>query len=398
MSVPAATASPAGVAGGSSPLALARPDILELTAYEHAAWNPALERLHANESPWRGSGDASEAGLNRYPEPQSHALITALAQLYGVMPAQLLATRGGDEGIDLLNRAFCRAGVDGIAVCPPTFGMYAVAARIQGAEVVRVPLTAPDFALDEAALLTAVTGNVKLVFLCSPNNPTGNALGEALVLRLARSLEGRAIVVVDEAYVEFAGLPSLARHVGAQRNLVVLRTLSKAHALAGARCGAVIADAEVVALLRRIVEPYNLTQLSIEAVLRALQPAALEETRARVAQIRAGREFLAAALAESPAVTRAWPSDANYLLVQFADPADAFERLCAAGLLVRDVRRQPGLECCLRITVGTPDQNRRLIDALRGAAGQGGLASGQRTGDGCSGAQRAAACAQAVKA
>ncbi|HTY48288.1 MAG TPA: histidinol-phosphate transaminase [Steroidobacteraceae bacterium] len=369
--VPGPTTAAAGVgaaAGAPSPLELARPDIRELAPYEHAAWNPGLTRLHANESPWRGSADASDAGLNRYPEPQSRVLVAALAQLYGVTPAQVLATRGGDEGIDLLNRAFCRAGVDSIAVCPPTFGMYAVAARIQGAGVIRVPLTLPAFALDEPALLAAVTGTVKLVFLCSPNNPTGNQLGEELVLRLARALAGRALLVVDEAYIEFAGSPSLARHVGTQRNLVVLRTLSKAHALAGARCGALIADPEVVALLRRIVEPYNLTQLSIEAVLRALQPAAVEETRARIAQVRAGREFLAAALADCPGLTRLWPSAANYLLAEFADPAGAFHALCAAGLLVRDVRSQAGLERCLRITVGTPDQNRRLVEALRGAA------------------------------
>jgi histidinol-phosphate aminotransferase len=360
----------ASTAPGTSPLALARPDILKLAAYEHAAWNPALERLHANELPWRGAGDASEAGLNRYPEPQPRALVAALARLYGVDATQVLVTRGSDEAIDLLNRAFCRAGVDSIVICPPTFGMYAVAARIQGAGVIRVPLTLPDFTLAERELLAGVVAGVKLVFLCSPNNPTGNKLPEAQLLHLARTLDGRALVVVDEAYIEFAGVPGVAGEVARHRNLVVLRTLSKAHALAGARCGTLIADAEVIALLRRIVEPYNLTQLSIEQVARALQPAALEDGRTQVARVRAERALLAKALERCRAVRRVWHSDANFLLVEFSDPGAALERICAAGLLVRDVRGQPNLGQCLRITIGTPQQNVRVAAAVQELGGE----------------------------
>ncbi len=349
----------------TSPTTIARPDILNVDPYEHALWDPTLERLHANELPWRSSGDTSSAGLNRYPEPQSHELVAQLAALYEQPPASVLVTRGSDEAIDLLTRAFCRAGTDQVLICPPTFGMYAVAARIQGAGVVRVPLLRErGFECDVAAVLAACTATVKLVYLCTPNNPTGNLIPEDAILHLADQLTGRALLVVDEAYIEFAGTSSVARHLAAHPWLVVLRTLSKAHGLAGARCGVVLAHADVIALLRRIVEPYNMAQLSVEAVLRALQPVSLAITRERIALIQAERTQLAQSLRQSAAVLQVWPSAANFLLVEFAAPTEAFERARAVGLLVRDVRRQPGLERALRLTVGTPDQNQRLIGAL----------------------------------
>jgi histidinol-phosphate aminotransferase len=274
-------------------------------------------------------------------------------------------TRGSDEAIDLLTRAYCRAGTDQVLVCPPTFGMYAVAARVQGAAVIRVPLRQErGFEFNLEAVLAACGATVKLVYVCSPNNPTGNLIPQAIILRLAEGLAGRALVVVDEAYIEFAQVPSSTRHLLTHPWLVVLRTLSKAYALAGARCGVVLAHPEVIALLRRIVEPYNLSQLSVEAVLRGLGPAARAATAERVALIIRERARLAEALRQSHAVLRVWPSDANFLLVEFDSPQQAFERACAAGLLVRDVRRQPGLGQALRITVGTPEQNQRLIRAL----------------------------------
>jgi histidinol-phosphate aminotransferase len=349
-----------------SPLALARSDIRELEPYEYAPWDPALERLHANELPWRSSIDTTVAGLNRYPEPQPRALVQALASLYGVSPAELLVARGSDEAIDLLTRAFCRAGADDILVCPPTFGMYAVAARIQGAGIVRVPLAAQHgFALDEETLLARATSRVKLVYVCSPNNPTGNRTDESVLLRLARALAGRAMLVVDEAYIEFSGAPSLAARVASHTHLVVLRTLSKAHGLAGARCGALIAAPEVVMLLRRIIPPYALTQLTIESALRALEPAQLAASRERLALVRAERERLCDALRACGRVARVFPSAANFVLAEFRDATEALAAARAAGLLVRDVRAQPGLGQHLRITVGTPEQNARLVAALR---------------------------------
>jgi histidinol-phosphate aminotransferase len=345
---------------------LARPDIVALEAYEHASWEPTLERLHANELPWRSFADESLAGLNRYPEPQPRALVERLASLYEVAPESVLVGRGSDEGIDLLVRGFCRAGKDSVVICPPTFGMYSVAARIQGAEVLSVPLQADaNFALDERAVLARCTREVKLVFLCSPNNPTGNLLSEDSIRHLARALEGRAMVVVDEAYIEFSSAWSLARRIRELPNLAVLRTLSKAYALAGARCGTLIADPEVVSLLRKVIPPYAIAQLSMEAVLKVLEPAQLAVSRQRLDTIRAERERMLAALPRLPNVIRTWPSASNFILAEFADASLALARSRGAHLLIRDVRRFPGLGGCLRITIGSAEQNDRLLRALR---------------------------------
>ncbi len=343
---------------------LARPEIVALKPYEHASWEPSLERLHANELPWRPAGDESDAGLNRYPEPQPRALLDRLAALYEVPAASVLVGRGSDEAIDLLTRAFCRAGRDAVLVCPPTFGMYSVCARIQGAEVVPVPLRAAEgFALDEQTLLERCAAAVKLVFLCSPNNPTGNLLDEAALLRIVRRLAGRALVVVDEAYIEFAGRTSLAHRVAELPNLAILRTLSKAYGLAGARCGALIADPEVIALLRKIIPPYAIPQLTLEAVLQGLRAQALAASRERLTLLLAERQRLITTLPRLARVTRVWPSDANFVLAEFDNAGDALARARGAHLLVRDARGYPGLGRALRITVGTPEQNGRLLEA-----------------------------------
>lgn len=347
----------------NDPLRLARPEILALQPYSHAAWDPRLERLHANESPWRVPCDDSAAGLNRYPEPQPRELVVALAALYGVAAAQLLVGRGSDEAIDLLTRAFCAAGRDAVIVCPPTFGMYAVAARIQGAAVTSVPLNRDaGYGLDLPALLAALSPTTKLVYLCTPNNPTGNELAEAQVLAVLQACEGRALVVVDEAYGEYAAHPGYAARLAEFPHLVVLKTLSKAHGLAGARVGSLLASPAIVALLRKIIPPYAMAQPTVEAALKALQPAAQAVARSRVAATIAERVRLAAGLVALPAVRRVWPSAANFLLVEFRDAGAALDAIAAAGLLVRDFRGQ--LEGALRLTVGTPEQNERLLRSL----------------------------------
>jgi histidinol-phosphate aminotransferase len=343
---------------------LARPDIVALKAYEHASWEPTLERLHANELPWRAAGDESVAGLNRYPEPQPRELVEGLAKLYGVPPETVLVGRGSDEAIDLLTRSFCRAGRDAVIVCPPTFGMYAVSARIQGAEVITVPLRADTgFALDERAVLERCTPDVKLVFLCSPNNPTGNLLDEQAILRLAGKLAGRAVIVVDEAYLEFSAGASLARHLPRLPHLAILRTLSKAHGLAGARCGTLIADPEVIALLRKVIPPYAIAQLTLEAVMRQLAPVELAESQVNIDVIRSERTRLMEALPRLKRVQRVWPSDANFILTQFDDAGAALQLARDTRLLVRDARGYPGLGQALRITVGSVTQNNRLLEA-----------------------------------
>ncbi len=345
---------------------IARPEIVALKPYEHASWEPHLERLHANELPWRATGDDTRAGLNRYPEPQPRELVARLAALYGARPDQVLVGRGSDEAIDLLCRGFCRAGQDAVLTCPPTFGMYAVAARIQGADVISVPLRVNDgFSLDEDEVLRQCTPNVKLVFLCSPNNPTGNTIPADVILRIAARLEGRALVVVDEAYVEFSTAASLVKHIDRLPQLAVLRTLSKAHGLAGARCGTLIANPEVISLLRKVIPPYAITQMTVEAVLKLLEAPQIAVMNSRIASIRAERERMQVELARLPGVKRLWPSEANFLLVEFADPDRALASSRAANLLIRDVRAQVGLPRTLRISIGTPDQNNRLLEALR---------------------------------
>jgi histidinol-phosphate aminotransferase len=351
-------------AGIAAVIERARPDIRALAPYSHAAWEPSLQRLHANELPWRVAGDASAAGLNRYPEPQPPELVQGLAQLYQVRPGQVLVGRGSDEAIDLLLRVFCRAGIDNVIVCPPTFGMYAVAARIQGAEVRAVPLLADKgFALDEAALLARVDENTKLVFVCSPNNPTANALPPEQLLRIARALAPRALLVVDEAYLDFAGIESLCPQLDALPNLAILKTLSKAHGLAGARVGALLAAPEVIALARKVIPPYAITELTVEAVTPLLQPAAIAAMKAQVAALLAERTRLAAGLTRSALITKVWPSDTNFLLVESTDCDEVLARVRRAGLIIRDVR-QPALPRALRISVGTPEQNSRVLESL----------------------------------
>ena len=350
----------------SNVLSLARPDILGLQPYQHAAWDPSLERLHANEMPWRASGDNSIAGLNRYPEPQPRALLERMSRLYGVPAHQLLLGRGSDEAIDLLVRAFCRAGTDRVVICPPTFGFYKVAARIQGAKIIEVPLTRPGFALDADAVIAAGR-QAKIVFLCSPNNPTGNLLDESAMLGVCRALESTSLVCVDEAYLEFAGRPSLAVRIAEFPNLVVLRTLSKAYALAGARLGTLVADESLVALLRRIIPPYALPASTVEDVLRLTEAPQCAQAGARIATLLGERERVRRRLAATRLVARVFPSDANFLLVACRDAARLLEAGKGAGLLVRDFSSAAGLEGCLRITIGSPEQNERLLGAVESA-------------------------------
>ena len=350
-------------------LELARPEIRALKAYEHARWEPGLVRLNANELPWRSPAEHSEAGLNRYPEPHPHGLAAALAAHYDVPTSMLLPGRGSDEAIDVLIRAFCRTREDAVLICPPTFGMYAVAARIQGATVREVPLQrSAGFALDSEAVreccLNARSPQVKLVFLCSPNNPTGNLLARAAVLELLRSLEGRTLVVIDEAYIEFSDESSLASVLKAHPGLVILRTLSKAHALAGARCGSLLAHPEVIALLRKVIMPYALTQPSIETVLRALDGAVTAQMRRHLITLRAERARMAARLAALPDVRRVWPSDANFLLIECDDAARLVQRAHDGGFLLRDLSTVAALGQAVRVTLGTPEQNESLLASL----------------------------------
>jgi histidinol-phosphate aminotransferase len=319
--------------------------------------------LNANESAWVPVGDEG-LGCNRYPEPQPAALVNALATLYGVRREQLLVGRGSDEAIDLLVRTFCRAGRDAILIQPPTFGMYAVCARVQDAAVVEAPLAA-DFTLDVDAVLAGLTPAVKLVFVCTPNNPAGRAAPRAAIERLLRALSGHALLVVDEAYVEFADEGSVVDLVDRHDNLAVLRTLSKAWALAGVRIGSLVANAEVIALLRRIMAPYPLPLPCVDAALRALSSLGQASACEHIGIVRAERARMQQALRQLTGVREVLPSQANFLTVRFDDAGAAYRRLLAAGIVVRDIRRYPDLGDALRITIGTPEENERVLAALQ---------------------------------
>jgi len=250
-----------------------------------------------------------------------------------------------------------------VAITPPTFGFYKVAARIQGAGVIEAPLSRNGFALDVPAVLEAGR-RARIVFLCSPNNPTGNLLDEGGVLQLCRELATQALVCVDEAYLEFTDRPSLALRLAEFPNLVVLRTLSKAYALAGARLGTLIASADIVGLLRRIIPPYAIPSSTVEQVLALTEAPQRAMAAARIRTVLEERTRAAARLDGMNCVAKVHPSDANFLLIEFHDAARALEAGRSAGLLVRDFSRSPGLSNCLRISIGTPAQNERLLAAL----------------------------------
>lgn len=350
-------------------LQLVRDDLSGFAGYKSAR-TEALQGevwLNANESAWANPADIN-ATSRRYPDPQPAALRAALATLYGCGQSQLLIGRGSDEAIDLLVRALCNPGTDAVLVTPPVFGMYAVCARLQNSPLLEVPLQETESGLQpdlDVVVRIAREGNAKLVFLCSPSNPAGSALALEDIARVAKALEGQALVVVDEAYGEFSDLPSATTLQAAQPNIAVLRTLSKAHALAAARIGVVIADPALIEVLRRCQAPYPVPTPCAELAMAGLSPEALEETRRRVTLVRNERARLYQALSELPGVKRVYPSQGNYLLARFADAEEAFRLLLAAGVVVRDQRAAPQLGDALRITIGSPEQNDRVISALQ---------------------------------
>jgi histidinol-phosphate aminotransferase len=351
-----------------SVLDLVRPDLRDFGGYASARRGLAQGTiwLNANESPLPSPVDAG-GRLNRYPEPQPLRLRATLADLYGVASDALMVTRGSDEGIDLLVRAFCRSGVDAVAIATPCFGMYAVCARLQGAPLVEVPLRdgGAGWAFDLPGLLDAVaTRGARIVFLCSPANPTGQSLPLQDIARLARDIGERAILVVDEAYVEYAGTGSAASLLADFGNLVVLRTLSKAHALAGARIGALLAGPAVVAVLRNLSAPYPIAATSAALALDALSESSLAETRRRIAATIAERDRVAIALQCAPGILRVQDSQANFLLLRCMDAQSSFDALLAAGVVVRDMRAMPGLGDALRVSIGTPAENDAVLRAL----------------------------------
>jgi histidinol-phosphate aminotransferase len=351
-----------------SVLTLVREDLREFAGYSSArrANVTGSVWLNANESPWPNAADASGA-LNRYPEPQPQALVKRLSQMYGVAENQLMITRGSDEGIDLLLRAFCRAGKDGILIAPPTFGMYAVCARVQNAAVFEVPLLdqATQWQYNMPAALKAIEKEaIKLVFVCTPANPTGQAISIDDIKQLASACEGRAIVVVDEAYAEFNDSESAIQLLSRFENLVVLRTLSKAYALAAARIGVVMADAKVIHVLRNICAPYPVPTPCASQALAGLGDENILQAKQRAAISVQERQRVYEALLGMALIKQVYASQGNYLLARFTDAEKAFQACLSAGVVIRDMRANPVLFDALRISIGTPEENTALLNAL----------------------------------
>lgn len=324
--------------------------------------------LDANENPY---GSASGAGnFSRYPDPHQHAIKQRLAPIKHVRPDQIFLGNGSDEPIDLLIRATCtprtdhqsvdHRASDRILIMPPTYGMYEVSAAINDVAVTKVPLTA-DFQVDTSAVLAAVTATTKLIWFCSPNNPSGNRLHDDAIHAVLQAAD-HALVIVDEAYIDFAGAPSWTTHLDRYPNLVVLQTFSKAWGLAALRLGMCFAHPDLIAVLNRIKPPYNISAPTQTLALEAL---AHEADKNRfVQQILAERQWLANALIELPSVGKIYPSDANFLLVRFADASATFAGLIAERVIVRDRSRVVLCEGCLRITVGTRAENEQLLRVL----------------------------------
>ncbi len=343
--------------------ALARPEIRRLAPYQAATQVEDSVRLNANEAPWSSGADHFRRPLNRYPEIRPQRLRRALASRFGCSPGQLLVTRGSSEAIDLLMRAFCRPGVDNVVTTAPSFSMYAHYAVIQGARLREVATSrANDFAVDADALLRACDGTTRLVFLCSPNNPTGTSVPSETIAALLSALDGRSLVVVDEAYIEFSGRASVTTLLERHDNLVVLRTLSKALAFAGARCGAAIGCERLINLLDAIQAPYALATPVVECVEDALQNEWLREAEQQVARIISERARMVDALQSLDIVEHIWPSDANFLLVRVADARALLEHTDADRVLVRHFGGE--LADCVRISIGTADDNDALLASL----------------------------------
>ncbi len=344
-------------------LDIARPELRSLQPYQAAAQVVDTVRLNANEAPTSNAADPFRRKLNRYPQVRPAGIRAALATRFACTPEQLLVTRGTSEAIDLLVRGFCRAGLDNVVSTSPTFSMYQHYAEIQGAEMREVAADADDdFRVDAAALLAACDENTRIVFVCTPNNPTGTTVPRATIIELLQQLSGRALVIVDEAYIEFADTASSSDLLDKYENLVVLRTLSKALAFAGARCGAVLAAADAIGLLNAIQAPYALATPVVECVEDALQDHYLEAAAAEVQRIVSERQRMTQALQTFDIVERIWPSAANFVLVRVKD----VERIRNACERRKVLLRYLGgtLSECIRITIGTPDENNLLLQIL----------------------------------
>ena len=336
---------------------LVRSHIADLQPYSSARdeFDPVdgdVVYLDANENPY-------ENGVNRYPDPQQRQLKEVIAMLRGVSANQLLLGNGSDEVLDLIFRAFCTPNEDNIIVMPPTYGMYKVLANINGITLHEVPLS-NDFQLVTKNIINRISARTKAIFLCSPNNPSGNSFRRADILSLLQSFDG--LVVVDEAYIDFSTQKSLAAELPSYPNLIITQTLSKAFGLAGIRLGICMASEEIINILNKIKPPYNINSLTQEKAMTSLLDR--NTTKQQIAQLIEGRDWLENQLLNIDFVEKVYPSDANFLLVRVDDANKRYAELIENDIVVRNRSQQKGCENCLRFSVGTPQENRILIETL----------------------------------
>jgi histidinol-phosphate aminotransferase len=333
-----------------------RPNILKLKPYSSARdefSGEAMVFLDANENPFNKP-------YNRYPDPLSRELKNRIASLKGISDSKIFLGNGSDEPIDLIIRLFCEPGIHNIVTFEPTYGMYQVAADIHDIAVQKVKLTA-DYQLDAEELLNLVNPNTRIIFLCSPNNPTGNVIDEGVIHKIATEFNG--IVVLDEAYIDFAPEYSWLKRLDEFPNLIILQTLSKAWGMAGIRLGMAFCQSDIVGLLNKIKYPYNLNILTQKKALELLGD--LNQKESWVKLLLEEKKKLEQALTEIPFVKKVFPSNANFLLVKMDDAQSVYQFLIHMGIVVRDRSVIILCENSLRITVGTPEENRILLESLR---------------------------------
>ena len=340
---------------------IARKAIVNFAAYSARGGSTGALHLDANESPYapppvKGAGD-----YNRYPEQQPPALTQRLSDLYGTTPDRLMVGRGADEAIEVLLRTFCEDDEDNILICSPTFGYYKTCAQIQGAGIIDVPLT-KDYEWDSAAILKAAktAKNLKVIFLCTPNNPTGTVIVDNLVEQLCEACPD-TLIAVDEAYEEFSSTASYISKIDTYQNLIVMRTLSKAYALAGVRGGVAIADPRVITLMLKVLPPYPIARPVEKAILTALSPAAMSTHAARLEEWLTERERMFNQLQNSPFIAKVWPSEANFLLIDVKDDEALMRELARRQVKIRDYRSTTGH---MRISIGSPEENTTALQAF----------------------------------
>lgn len=338
-------------------------NLVPLKPYESARrlFSGGQDWLNANESPYANDYAVDSSNFNRYPSCQPNNVVNGYATYAGVESSNLIVTRGADEGIELLIRTFCTPGKDNILICPPTYGMYAISAETCNVGVKKVPLN-EDFSLNVDGV--CATDDVNVVFICAPNNPTGTQVARDDIKQVLTHFADKALVVVDEAYIEFDADNTWANDLKAYPNLVILRTLSKAFALAGLRCGFTLAQEPVIQALLKVIAPYPIPEPVAQIAGKALSTESLTLLQLQVDTINREKEILATALSEIDGIHLVGDRKANFILFRYAKSAALMQYLVSKGMLIRDQSKQLNLTNCLRVSIGSEEQNLRLMQLI----------------------------------